>query len=37
MALALRRELDKAGFTHTKIHMADASLHVPRHRSRKTS
>ncbi len=25
MALALRRELDKAGFTHTKIHMADAS------------
>ncbi len=25
MALALRRELDKAGFTETKIHMADAS------------
>jgi O-glycosyl hydrolase len=25
MALALRRELDKAGFTQTKIHMADAS------------
>jgi O-glycosyl hydrolase len=25
MALALRRELDKAGFTSTKIHMADAS------------
>jgi O-glycosyl hydrolase len=25
MALALRRELDKAGFTATKIHMADAS------------
>ena len=25
MALALRRELDKAGFTTTKIHMADAS------------
>ncbi|MGD0346560.1 MAG: hypothetical protein ABSA85_07385 [Terracidiphilus sp.] len=25
MALALRRELDKAGFTGTKIHMADAS------------
>jgi O-glycosyl hydrolase len=25
MALALRRELDKAGFTRTKIHMADAS------------
>jgi O-glycosyl hydrolase len=26
MALALRRELDKAGFTATKIHMADASF-----------
>ncbi|MGA3132578.1 MAG: hypothetical protein ABSD59_17375 [Terracidiphilus sp.] len=26
MALALRRELDKAGFTQTKIHMADASF-----------
>ena len=25
MAIALRRELDKAGFTQTKIHMADAS------------
>ncbi|MGO8708861.1 MAG: hypothetical protein ACLQHT_16590 [Terracidiphilus sp.] len=25
MALAVRRELDKAGFTQTKIHMADAS------------
>jgi len=25
MVLALRRELDKAGFTQTKIHMADAS------------
>jgi O-glycosyl hydrolase len=25
MALAVRRELDKAGFTHTRIHMADAS------------
>ncbi len=25
MALALRRELDKAGFTQTRIHMADAS------------
>jgi O-glycosyl hydrolase len=25
MALTLRRELDKAGFTQTKIHMADAS------------
>jgi O-glycosyl hydrolase len=25
MALAMRRELDKAGFTQTKIHMADAS------------
>ena len=25
MAVALRRELDKAGFTQTKIHMADAS------------
>ncbi len=25
MATALRRELDKAGFTQTKIHMADAS------------
>ncbi len=25
MALTLRRELDKAGFTHTRIHMADAS------------
>jgi len=26
MALAVRRELDKAGFTATKIHMADASF-----------
>jgi hypothetical protein len=26
MAVALRRELDKAGFTHTQIHMADASF-----------
>jgi hypothetical protein len=26
MALAVRRELDKAGFTQTKIHMADASF-----------
>jgi O-glycosyl hydrolase len=26
MALAIRRELDKAGFTQTKIHMADASF-----------
>lgn len=26
MAAALRRELDKAGFTHTQIHMADASF-----------
>jgi hypothetical protein len=26
MTLALRRELDKAGFTQTKIHMADASF-----------
>jgi O-glycosyl hydrolase len=26
MALTLRRELDKAGFTKTKIHMADASF-----------
>lgn len=26
MAIALRRELDKAGFTETKIHMADASF-----------
>ncbi len=26
MALTLRRELDKAGFTATKIHMADASF-----------
>jgi O-glycosyl hydrolase len=26
MAVALRRELDKAGFTNTKIHMADASF-----------
>jgi O-glycosyl hydrolase len=25
MAIALRRELDKAGFTQTRIHMADAS------------
>jgi len=26
MAVTLRRELDKAGFTHTQIHMADASF-----------
>ena len=26
MAVALRRDLDKAGFTHTQIHMADASF-----------
>jgi hypothetical protein len=26
MAVTLRRELDKAGFTHTAIHMADASF-----------
>jgi O-glycosyl hydrolase len=26
MAVALRRELDKAGFTHTRIHMPDASF-----------
>jgi len=26
MAVTLRRELDKAGFTHTRIHMADASF-----------
>ncbi len=26
MAVALRRALDKAGFTHTQIHMADASF-----------
>jgi hypothetical protein len=26
MATSLRRELDKAGFTHTAIHMADASF-----------
>jgi len=26
MAVALRRELDKAGFTQTRIHMADASF-----------
>ena len=26
MAVTLRRELDKAGFTHTAVHMADASF-----------